>query len=318
MAEREEGSPQPPCCPAAGCGCGGAALPFAALPERSGVRVVVAQDLLQGEVQVLVVAGVHGQRPSHGLLHVQHLVPPRVDALVADAHCRRRYATDVARFAPGRRGDVDDCVVGLEDVDDVDLVKYNVGLGLAGGAGDGGPAERAVGGGVEPGVDAVDVEEVEAGRQQPESLPLLELAEAHRALARQLGLQCLLGLPVTERGYPAYRRLLQAAARRWCGRVDDMMVMLRGDVVVVAAPGGEAALGEEEVVGEEEEGGGDDADDGDGEDDEAVAREGSCAWRAHGGWLSEIDHSLGSECCAVVAVLFVEALKARMTEHPHI
>lgn len=275
MAEGEEGSPQPPCCPAAGCGGGGAALPLAVLPERSRVRVVVAQDLLQGEVQVLVVAGVHGQRPSHRLLHVHQLVPPRVNALVSHAHYRRRCATDVARFAPGRRGDVDDCVVGLEDVDDADLVKYNVGLGLAGGAGDGGPAERAVGGGVEPGVDAVDVEEVEAGRQQPEPLPLLELAEAHRALARRLGLRCpqLLGLPVPERGYPAYRRLLQAAARLWCCGVDDMVVMLRGnDVVVVAAPGGEAAPGEEEVVGEEEEGGGEDADDGDGEDDEAVAR----------------------------------------------
>lgn len=252
------------------------------------MRVVVAQDLLQGEVQVLVVAGVHGQRPSHRLLHVQHLVPPRVNALVSHAHSRRRYATDVARFAPGRRRDVDDYVVGLDDVDGVDLVECNVGLGLAGGAGDGGPAEWAVGGGVEPGVDAVDVEEVEAGRQQPEPLPLLELAEAHRALARHLGLWCLAWrhwrLPVPERGYPPYRRFLQPAARCWLRRVDDVVVMLRGDdVVVVAAPGGEAAPGEDEVVGEEEEGSGQDADDGDGEDDEAVAWEGGCAWRAHGG-----------------------------------
>lgn len=75
--------------------------------------------------------------------------------------------------------------------------------------GDMGPAERAGEGGGEPGVDAVDVEGVEAGGQPPEPLPLAELAQAHAAL---LLLVVLLLLLVAERWYAADGRLLQAEA----------------------------------------------------------------------------------------------------------
>lgn len=142
-----------------------------------------------------------------------------INALVSHAHrhpcsCRHLGRVSSRRRWRCRRGDVNDSVLG-----------NNVG-----------PAEGAVGGGVEPGVDAVDVEGVEAGRQPPQPLPFTELAEAHGALARHRRLLGLL-VVVPERWYPAYRRFLKPATAMLQSRgVDDVAVVV-GDVVeLVVAP----------------------------------------------------------------------------------
>lgn len=122
---------------------------------------------------------------------------------------------------------------------------------------DGGPAERAVGGGLEPRVDAVDVERVAAGRQLAEPLAVAEVGEAHGAVALALALAV-----VPEGGYPANGRRLEATA--WCFFLHDnvhVVVVVLGDVVG-APEEEEAAAGEEEVVGEQEQGNGEDPHDG--------------------------------------------------------
>ena len=68
LAEREEGPAQPPRRWWASVGGGIAALRFAFLVffDSRGATGTLPQDALQREVEALVGAGVHGQRPAHG------------------------------------------------------------------------------------------------------------------------------------------------------------------------------------------------------------------------------------------------------------
>lgn len=142
-------------------------------------------------------------------------------------------------------------------------------------------AERAVGVALEPGVNAADMEDVEAGRQHPDPLLILELSEAHRALAGgssriSSGRGILEGLPVPEGRQCLDDGLLKPArlGGRCAGDRDAAGgVAGAGGCILAssAAPdeacgvgGGasvplEAASNDEDVVGEEEHGGGEDA-----------------------------------------------------------
>jgi hypothetical protein len=135
-----------------------------------------------------------------------------------------------------------------------------------------GPAERAVGGGLEPRVDAVDVEGVAAGRQLPEPLAVAEVGQAHGAVHVDALLPAAANL-VAEGGYAANGGSLEATAAAWFF-FSLALVVARDGVDVGAPEEEEAAAGEEEVVGEQEEGGAEDPHDGDAEDEDAGAAAG--------------------------------------------
>jgi len=154
---------------------------------------------------------------------------------------------------------------------------------------DGRSAERAVGVALEPSVDAVDVEDMEAGGQHPDPLLVLKLTEAHRALARGRGGRISSGSGILDDGLlpvPEGRQCLDdglleparlcgwgtagdwEAAGAGGGRLAPSTVAggIGGGAVVVPL---EAAADDEDVVGEEEHGGGEDAEHGEHEDGEA-------------------------------------------------
>lgn len=121
-------------------------------------------------------------------------------------------------------------------------------------------AERAVGVGLEPGVDAVDVEGMAALGEEAQGLVLLELVEADGAVGDA---HHTLPLPVPAHRHRLDQRLLYAAA---AAGVSCAVGRRRGGGVAAGGgAGGGAVLGGDGVVGDEEEGGGEDADDGDDE-----------------------------------------------------
>lgn len=305
LAEREERPAQPPRRWWANVGGGIAALRFAVTSccDSLGGAGTLPQNCLQREVEALVGAGVHGQRPAHGqetAVSSSSSPSPHATAAAATVPVRglmRRHSLLFAGGVCGGRSRTTtnniygDVVRGGARERDVEVV---VVAAKGGGVGDVGPAERAAGGGLEPGVDAVDVEGVEAGRQHAEPLAVAEVGEAHGArgllgLRRQHEARTAVAVP--ERGDPADGRLLHAAPAWWLvvHGDDDVAAVARpgGDVVVVvvharAPEEEEAAAGEDEVVCQEQERGGEDADDGDGEDHEARAGEGRGRRRRRG------------------------------------
>jgi hypothetical protein len=158
-------------------------------------------------------------------------------------------------------------------------------------AGDGCSAERAVGVALEPSVNAVDVEDVEAGRQHPDPLLVLKFTETHRALAHGGRISgggggggggILDGLPVPEGrqclddGFLEPARLCGWCAGDWeaAGARGGRLALSAAGNVAGGVGGGaavplEAAPDDEDVVGEEEHGGGEDAEHGEHEDGEA-------------------------------------------------
>lgn len=139
------------------------------------------------------------------------------------------------------------------------------GVVVVGGFGDDvGPAERAVGVGPEPHVDAGHVEGVAAFGQEPESVVLAELAEANRAVR---AVDQALALSVPNGGDGVYDRLLQAHRSDEPDRVLVVVHELvslsavglyRGQIIVVISPPSasceqsEAGLGNDDVAEEEE------------------------------------------------------------------
>lgn len=308
LAEREEGPAQPPRRWWANVGGGIAALRFAVTSCGDSLGGAAAgtlpQNGLQREVEAFVGAGVHGQRPAHGQEAAvsSSSSSPHATAAAATVPVRGLMRRHGLLFAGGFCGGrsrtttnniYGDVVRGGARERGVEVVVVAA-KGKGGGVGDGGPAERAAGGGLEPGVDAVDVEGVEAGRQHAEPLAVAEVGEAHGArgllgLRRQHEARTAVAVP--ERGDPADGRLLHAAPAWWLvvHGDDDVAAVARpgGDVVVVvvharAPEEEEAAAGEDEVVCQEQERGGEDADDGDGEDHEARAGEGRGRRRRRG------------------------------------
>lgn len=306
LAEREERPAQPPRRWWANVGGGIAALRFAVTSCGDSLGGAAAgtlpQNGLQREVEAFVGAGVHGQRPAHGQEAAvsSSSSSPHATAAAATVPVRGLMRRHGLLFAGGFCGGrsrtttnniYGDVVRGGARERGVEVV---VVAAKGGGVGDVGPAERAAGGGLEPGVDAVDVEGVEAGRQHAEPLAVAEVGEAHGArgllgLRRQHEARTAVAVP--ERGDPADGRLLHAAPAWWLvvHGDDDVAAVARpgGDVVVVvvharAPEEEEAAAGEDEVVCQEQERGGEDADDGDGEDHEARAGEGRGRRRRRG------------------------------------
>lgn len=174
-------------------------------------------------------------------------------------------------------------------------------MAAAGGGGYGCPAEWAVGVALEPSVDAVDMEDMEAAGQEPDPLLFLELAEAHCALAgidsvldslpvpeRRQRLDCRLLEPARLGGRPAHGGHREASGGAAAAAGDDEAGHVGG-----AAPV-EAAADDEDVVGEEEDGGGEDAQHGEHQDREArdgwvvrCGRRRSCQWRRRRWWWEQ-------------------------------
>lgn len=187
---------------------------------------------------------IHGERPPHRLRAQRFVLLPRADPLVSPAREQlrlpplprfaSRFTTEAASHCRGER--IDGCR-----------------------RSDARPAERAIGVGLEPGVDAIYVEDVEAARQQPDPLLLSEPAEADGALA----------------GSGEEPPVSQRRDRANGGLVEAELSASGGVVVVLLLPPAEpanllpveAALSHEDVVTEKEEGGGEDSDDGHDDDD---------------------------------------------------
>lgn len=127
-----------------------------------------------------------------------------------------------------------------------------------------GAAERAVGVGLEPGVDAVDVEGMAALGEEAQALVLLELVEADGAVG-DAHHPLPLPLPVPAHRHRLDQRLLHAA-----GVSGPVGRRGSGGAAAGGRAGGGAVLGGDGVVGDKEEGGGEDADDGDDEGGEVV------------------------------------------------
>uniref|UniRef100_A0A0D3F962 Uncharacterized protein n=1 Tax=Oryza barthii TaxID=65489 RepID=A0A0D3F962_9ORYZ len=135
-------------------------------------------------------------------------------------------------------------------------------------------AERAVGVGLEPGVDARDVEGVAALGQQPEALAVAELAEAdgavravHEAVAAPVLAHCdlvdqRLVHPVRQRDAP---RLLAPGIVSAVGAAAAAAVSAGAKESVPEGAEGAAVLGYDGVVADEEEGAREHPDDGDDE-----------------------------------------------------
>lgn len=108
--------------------------------------------------------------------------------------------------------------------------------------------------GLQPSVDALDVERVAALRQQPEALVLEELAEAHRTV---VAADQSAPSPVLAYRYPVNRGLVEPG----CWRHVPVLVVSRLPVTVERAA--TAELGDDGVVADEEEGDRKDTDDHD-------------------------------------------------------
>lgn len=155
------------------------------------------------------------------------------------------------------------------------------------------PAERAVIVGLQPRVDAVDVEGMGAVGEETEELLVLELGQTDgtfydRGGGSGVGLE-------TEGGDGVDGRQVEAvgvdgvvvggrSSGYDCGRVAERAAV-EEEEELWAAPV-KAAFGDEDVVAEEEDGGGEDAEDGDCEDREASVRRGGVG----GGefWIHEL------------------------------
>uniref|UniRef100_A0A8R7Q8B8 Uncharacterized protein n=1 Tax=Triticum urartu TaxID=4572 RepID=A0A8R7Q8B8_TRIUA len=243
--ERRHEPPEPPARLAHAGGGGGHAAAAA-----GHVGVARQLGLLPRLPSAVARQEVHGHGPPDGLLHG--------DALLGSGK---------PAGAPRPRGArVDAPVAGGERV-------VVVAAGLARGGGDLGPAERAADVVVEPGVDAVDVEGVGAGRQHLEPLPGRELGQAHGALDRLPGRPApddgergddlrvdaagqLVGVVVGEEdGGDAVHELVAAGAREQAG-----------------AAGAEPAADDEQVVADEDDGGDHEADGDDDRDGERRRR----------------------------------------------
>lgn len=196
---------------------------------------ILAHDLLDCHVELPVARRVHGERPSHGLNLELPVFGPRVDALVPHASVTMDLPPPLVpdpllRLPPRRIG----IGVGGSDrlglrvaivVSDIDhyittptrVLMWSRGRELVErnrcrGCGDARPAERAIGVGLEPGIYAVYMEDMEAVRQQPNPLLFLELVQAHSALVEGRLPRAVAPSAVSKRGDCPDFRLTEAVA----------------------------------------------------------------------------------------------------------